>query len=101
LWEAAADLCREHSLCEVSRRLRLNYNDLKYRVQKSKERDLGIGQSPDLGFVRVDLGAPMPPSECLVEMEAPNGARMRMSFKGITNELDPVELGRAFWRQGE
>jgi hypothetical protein len=101
LWEGATNLCREHSLCEVSRGLGLNYNDLKHRVQKSKERDLAIGQGPDLGFVRVDLGAPMPPCECLVEMEAPNGARMRMSFKGGARDFDPVELGRVFWRQGE
>jgi hypothetical protein len=36
----------------------------------------------------------------LVEMEAPNGARMRMSFKGASREFDPVELSRAFWGQG-
>lgn len=101
LWEAAVDLCREHSLSEVSQGLRLNYNNLKHRVQKGKERDLAIRQGPDLSFVRVDLGAPMTPSECLVEMEAPNGAKMRMSFKGAPRDFDPVELGRAFWRQGE
>jgi hypothetical protein len=101
LWEAAAGLCKEHSVCEVSQGLRLNYNDLKHRVQKNKERDLAIRQGPDLGFVRVDLGAPMTPSECLVELEAPNGARMRMSLKGVPRDFDPVELGRAFWRQGE
>ncbi len=101
LWEAAADLCREHSLCEISQGLGLNYNDLKHRVQKSKDTDLAIGPGPDLGFVRVDLGAPMTPSGCLVEMEAPNGAKMRMSFKGGAREFDPVELGRVFWSQGE
>ena len=101
LWDSAVNLCREHSLCEVSRGLRLNYNDLKHRVQKSQKRDLVVRPTPDLGFVRVDLGTPMTPSECLVEMEAPNGARMRMSFKGVPREFDPVELGRAFWRQGE
>jgi hypothetical protein len=62
---------------------------------------LAVGQRPDFGFVRLDLGAPMTASECLVEMEAPNGAKMRMSFKGVPRDFDPVELGRAFWRQGE
>ena len=101
LWEAAADLCREHSLCEVSEGLGLNYSDLKRRVQRNRDRGLAVGQHPDLGFVRLDLGAPTMPSECLVEMEAPNGSRMRMSFKGIPNDFDPVELGRVFWSQGE
>jgi len=58
-------------------------------------------QGPDFGFVRFDLGASLIPSEFLVEMEAPNGARMRMSFKGVPRDFDPMELGRAFWRQGE
>jgi hypothetical protein len=100
LWEAAADLCQEHSLCEVSRGLRLNYNDLKHHVQKSKDRGLAVGQDPDLGFVRLDLAGAIAAPQCLVEMEAPNGARMRMSFKGGARDFDPVQLGRAFWRQG-
>jgi hypothetical protein len=100
LWQAAADLCREHSLCEVSQALRLNYNDLKDRVQRSKDRGLPIGQGPDLNFVKLDFEAPITRSECLVEMESPNGAKMRMSFRGTPRDFDPVELGRTFWRQG-
>ena len=100
LWQAAADLCREHSICEVSQALRLNYNDLKDRVQRSRDRGLGVGQRREFGFVKLDLGTRIMPSECLVEMEAPNGAKMRMSFKGASREFDPVELSRAFWRQG-
>jgi len=100
LWQAAADLCREHSICEVSRSLRLNYNGLKNRVTRARGRSPAVGQGSDLNFVRLDLGAPITPSECLVEMETPNGAKMRMSFKGASREFDPVELSRAFWRQG-
>jgi hypothetical protein len=100
LWQAATGLCKEHSIFEVSRVLRLNYNSLKNRVQKAGEVNHTVGQSPDFGFVRLDLGSPMTPSECLVEMEAPNGAKMRMSFRGRARDFDPVELGRAFWRQG-
>jgi hypothetical protein len=100
LWQAAADLCSEHSICEVSQTLRLNYNDLKDRVQRSKDRGLAIGQGPDLNFVKLGLGTPIMPSECQVEMEVPNGAKMRMSFRGVVRDVDPVELGRAFWRQG-
>ena len=95
LWQAAVQLCKEHSVFAVSRALRLNYNGLKNRVPRAKE------QRADFGFVKLDLGAPMSPSECLVEMESANGARMRMSFKGVPRDFDLVELGRAFWRQGE
>ena len=100
LWQAAADLCREHSICEVSQALRLNYNDLKDRVQRSRDRGLAVGQGPDLGFVKLDLGPPIMASECLVEMEAANGSKMRMTFRGVLRDVDPVELSRAFWRQG-
>ena len=100
LWQAAVGQCRGHSVYAVSQALRLNYNDLKDRVQRSRDRGLAIGQGPDLNFVRLDLGTPIMPSECLVEMEAPNGAKMRMSFRGTPRDFDPVELGRAFWRQG-
>jgi hypothetical protein len=101
LWYAAVGLCREYSVCRVSRTLRLNYQGLKDRAARMKERNPAVGQGPDLGFVRLDLGAAISPVECLVEMESPSGRRMRMSFKGVPREFDPVELGRAFWRQGE
>jgi hypothetical protein len=61
---------------------------------------LAVGKRSDLGFVKLDFGAPIVPSECLVEMESSNGAKMRMSFRGTLRGFDPVELGRAFWRQG-
>ena len=101
LWQAAVGVCREHSICEVSRALRLNYNGLKNRVTRGKDKSSAVGEGPDFGFVRLDLGAPTTASECLVEMEVSNGARMRMSFKGVRRDFDPVELGRAFWGQGE
>jgi len=100
LWQAAADLCREHSICEISQALRLNYNDLKDWVQRSRDRGLAVGHRRDLNFVKFDLGVPIALSECQVEMEAPNGAKMRLSFRGVLRDVDPVELSRAFWRQG-
>jgi hypothetical protein len=99
LWEAAVELCKERSVFKVSRALRLNYRGLKDRVGKSKGTGV-IGRPADLRFVKLNFEGPMGASECLVEMEAPNGARMRMSFKGASREFDPIALSRAFWRQG-
>jgi hypothetical protein len=102
LWQAAVQLCKEHPVFGVSQALRLNYNGLKNRVPKATGgRGFSAGEHRELGFVRLDLGAPMTSPECWVEMEASNGARMKMSFKGVPRDFDPVELGRAFWRQGE
>ena len=100
LWQAAVGLCRERSICEVSRSLRLNYNGLKNRVTRARDRSPAVGQGSELNFVKLDLGAPIAPSECLVEMEATNGSKMRMSFRGVLRDVDPVELSRTFWRQG-
>ena len=100
LWQAAVGLCKEHSIFEVSRALRLNYNGLKNRVPKARDVGLAVGQRPDLGFVKLDLATPIAPSEYLVQMETPSGAKMRMSFRGVLRDVDPVELSRAFWRQG-
>jgi len=100
LWQAAVGLCQEHSICKVSRTLRLNYYGLKNRVTRARDRSPAVGRGPDFRFVRLDLGGAIGPSEGLVEMEAPNGARMRMSLKGDLRDFDPVELSRVFWRQG-
>ena len=100
LWQAAVELCRDHSIFEVSRALRLNYNGLKNRVPKARDMGRAVGQRSDLNFVKLDWGAPITLSECLVEMETPNGSKMRMSFRGIMRDFDSVELSRAFWRQG-
>jgi ABC-type lipoprotein export system ATPase subunit len=69
-------------------------------VNAFSEDELATLRMKNFGFVRLDLGASMTSSECLVEMEAPNGARMRMSFKGVPRDFDSVELSRVFWRQG-
>ena len=98
LWGAAVELCRDHSVSQVSRVLRLDYYDLRNRVHKARV----AGSGPDLGFVKLDLGAPLvTPSEWRVEMEAPNGAKMTLSFKGAPSDLDPLEWSRAFWSQGQ
>ena len=97
LWGAAMELCRDHSVSKVSRALRLDYYGLRNRVHRAK--DAGLGS--DIGFVQLDLGAPLvSPAEWRVEMEAPNGAKMTLSLKGALGDLDPLEWSRAFWSQG-
>ena len=101
LWQATVELCEDHSIFHVCRALRLNYTDLKDRVQKARDTNLAARDRwADVGFMELELGTSITPSECIVEMEAPNGAKMKMYFKGAQKDLDPVELSRAFWRQG-
>lgn len=98
LWEAAISLCPRYSLCQVSKALRLNYSDLKLRVQASQS---FLQSSPviDPAFLDLGLKNPIFPAECTIEMEGQNGAKMSMYFKGEAG-LDLLELGKVFWSKG-
>jgi len=95
LWEAAVSLSTRYSPYQISKALRLNYNDLKCRIQAPPS---SLQSSPviDPAFIELGLTAPMLPAECIVEMEDQNGAKMRMCFKGEAG-LDLLELGKVFW----
>jgi hypothetical protein len=99
LWEAAVSQCHGHTILEVSRSLRLNYNDLKSRVQEGKKKALPstVGS---MEFVELDLKGLSKPPECIIEMEAANGAKLRLHYLGHQEGIDPVELVKVFWRQG-
>ena len=98
LWEAAVSLCPRYSLCQVSKALRLNYSDLKLRVQASQS---FLQSSPviDPAFIDLGLKNPIFPAECTIEMEDQNGTKMSMYFKGEAG-LDLLELGKVFWSKG-
>ena len=98
LWEAAISLSPRYSLCQVSKALRLNYSDLKLRVQASQS---FLQSSPviDPAFIDLGLKNPIFPAECTIEMEDQNGTKMSMYFKGEAG-LDLLELGKAFWSKG-
>lgn len=94
LWDAAIGLARTHSIYEISRSLRLDYNHLKKRVDETASRS-PAPCTPQ--FVEVSFPPIPTESECILEGERADGARMRLSVKGA---LDPqmVELAKAFWR---
>jgi hypothetical protein len=94
LWQAAVELCETHSAYEVSRTLRLNFDVLKSRIALKKTPSFATGRSE---FVEVDFRQPLSCSECTLEMEAANGAKMKMHFRG---DWDPLQMARIFWRQG-
>jgi hypothetical protein len=94
LWEAAASLRKNYSIHQIAKALHLNYNDLKKRVQK-----LDIvsrpGASSHSAFVELDLSRSIFPTECIVEMEAPEGAKMKVHFKGGV-DFDLLGLAKVF-----
>ena len=95
LWQAAIMLFPDYALHRISKALRLNYTDLKHRVnarQSTREQS----DVSTTGFIELGLSDAMRPAECIVEMTDQKGATMRMYFKGQAG-LDLLELGKAFW----
>ena len=99
LWEAAVSQCHDHTILEVSRSLRLNYNDLKSRVQEAQKKALPSTVG-GMEFMELDLKGLARSPECIVELEAANGAKLRLHYLGHQKGIDPVELMKVFWSQG-
>ncbi|MBE9545354.1 MAG: hypothetical protein IMF02_12725 [Proteobacteria bacterium] len=95
LWQAAIMLFPDYGLHRISKALRLNYTDLKHRVNAHRS-TCEQSEVSTAGFIELGLSDPMPPGECIIEMADQKGASMRMYFKGETG-LDILELGKAFW----
>jgi hypothetical protein len=89
LWDAAVDLTDRHSICVVSKTLRLDFNGLKQRVHKKRH-------GAETGFIAFDLRPVSDEAECTIEMERPDGARMRVRLRGSAG-LDLAQMLRGFW----
>ena len=99
LWLAAAKLCNQYSINQVSRALHLSYTALKKRIRGEKA-VYRKKKSSSTCFIELDWPHHFPAAECIIEMEDAHGSRMRMSFKGRA-DLDLLELGKAFWSKGK
>ena len=99
LWDSAVRLSEKHSVSEISRTLRLDYQRLRRRVEalreETKAQDLVTPTFVEIASAR----AQNPEAECIVEFENPRGVKVRMYFhrKG---DLDFAALSNAFWRNG-
>lgn len=95
LWEAAIQSCKSDSVLHVSKALQLNYNELKERVRASGEMDTPVPKNQSSTFV--ELGLMASSSGLTLELEAPNGAKMKLQYEG---PIDPLAFCEMFWRQG-
>ena len=113
LWASAVKAAGKYGVYPTSRALRLDYYSLKKRVEAAGL----MGESTEGGAGRVagrpsvvrfiELAAPASarhPStdvpECLVELEDPRGAKMRIHLKGASAP-DLAALSRSFWSSAE
>ena len=91
LWQAAADVARVLGVNPVARAVRLDYYSLKKRVEAEGEAGNGSGS-----FIEVAVtGASSPANGSLVEVERPDGARMRIH---LATNREVLDLAESFWR---
>lgn len=91
LWKDAARLAQLHGINPVAKTLRLNYHALKRHLQAAR----GLRATAPPAFVEVSLSPPVPTSGCLVELERPDGAKMKVR---VSHHEELVVLTESFWR---
>ena len=72
LWEAAVDLSVSYPTFRIAKILRLDYNQLKHRVQERSS------QGPPSGFVEVKVQPLFSAAPCIVELRSPSGFELRI-----------------------
>jgi hypothetical protein len=98
LWRSAAKLARQHGVSRVAKLLRLDYYVLKDRADTLGRDKRGRAEAKPSFVEMPSFAAPLD-SECVVELEHPDGARMRIQVKG-GGALDLGVLSRIFWSAG-
>jgi hypothetical protein len=99
LWTSAVKLAGVYGLCRTARMLRLDYNALKKRVNSAGAHDSSV-QETATAFVEL-----VPPQlggrpECIVELEHPRGAKMRIHVKGSDSPDVVAAVSQVFFGAG-
>ena len=82
LWALAARAGRQFGIHRTCRALRLDYAVLKRHVEAEATQVSSRLESPPSFVELVPAGSTFP-TECVVEIEDPSGARMRIEIKGV------------------
>ena len=93
LWKAAASLSNEHSTNKISKLLHLNHTALRDCIGAHKQGKEIQGKAP--AFIELDMIPSEAVNECTIEMERPDGGKMKICVKGSC--IDAAELSNVFW----
>lgn len=94
IWQAAALESKRHGVTRVCRALRLGYSELKRRtVAIAETATTPLEQRP--AFKELSAGPATMGAGCVVEVEKPNGTRLRVSVPGYAG-VDWSQLKAAF-----
>ena len=96
LWASAVELAATCGVSRVSSVLGVDYYSLKKRLKQQASPSAADETNGVATFL--ELTAPVRPgvSECLLELEDADGAKMRIHLKGVETP-DLVVLSRSFW----
>lgn len=78
LWQSAVELARQHGVYTVAHPLRLDYTRLKERLGESSGRRR---KTTKPAFVELIAPKPTKLHEFVIEIEASNGAKMRIQWR--------------------
>ena len=78
LWREAAKLASAHGINRIARALRLDY----YSLQKRAAVTAGSSTRAPEFVELLPGGIPAPRPECLIEVEEPSGAKLRIHLQG-------------------
>lgn len=92
IWRMAAAASKRYGTTRVCRALRLGYSELKRRTADF-ERVVPLEQRPT--FKELSFGPALPGAGCVVELEKPNGVRLRVSVP-VHAGVDWSQLKAAF-----
>lgn len=98
LWKAAEHCAAKYGVFQTVRALGLDYKALKKRVVSTAGAPAAPGRAPTF----VELVAPERNGQvgCIVEVENPRGARLRIELRGAGIQ-DLAEFARRFAAEGE
>jgi hypothetical protein len=91
LWAAAMALARQHGLYTTARALHIDYGSLKKRLDA-----VSAGQGAAPAFVELPTAPPPGLGECVIELEARRGRRMRIEVSRVTL-ADLLALTQVAW----
>jgi hypothetical protein len=97
LWELAARLAGKYGVNRTALPLRLDYYDLKRRVEAAVRQRVSRKKSKP-AFVELVAQGQSTPTECMLELENADGAKIRIELRG-TNVSDLAALARSLWRE--
>jgi hypothetical protein len=92
LWDSAVQVAGQCGLHRTAKTLHLDYYTLKKRLD-----GIHVTRESSPSFIELRPPVREPVSECLIELEKRNGAKMRIHIKG-NGTPDLNAIGTMFWR---